>query len=197
MKNEGKKWHWVFQLQSSSGILRIYFGSSVALWSSLHMVARWYWQLSLTSFHQILLKKACLFIYCSSKNSGLALITLICVPCFFPDLITVARGEENTAWPGLDSSGISLIQTTQAESMWKGFCTRKLCAVTRRGRMGRHKQWMFSTSFLKFQLWRLTICRNRFIKYNCEWHYYLITAKIMAQDILKLTYPFGKAYSNT
>lgn len=32
-------------------------GSSVALSSSLHMVARRYWQLSLTSFHQILLKK--------------------------------------------------------------------------------------------------------------------------------------------
>ena len=58
-------------------------GSSVALSSSLHMVARWYWQLSLTSFHQILLKKECLFTYCSGKNSGLALITLIYVPCLF------------------------------------------------------------------------------------------------------------------
>ena len=61
--------------------------------------------------------------------------------------------------------------------------------------MGRHKQWMFSTSFLKFQLWRLTICRNSLFVIHQEWHYYLITAKIMAQDILKLTYRFGKAYS--
>lgn len=77
-------------------------GSSVALSSSLHMVARRYWQLSLTSFHQILLKKKMPIYLLLWQKFRTSFDYNDLRSMLFPDLITEARGEENTAWPGLD-----------------------------------------------------------------------------------------------
>lgn len=70
--------------RAQSGILRIHFLALLPLLcEALHMVARWYWQLRPDLLSSNLAEKSMPIYYCSSKNSGLALITLICVPCFF------------------------------------------------------------------------------------------------------------------
>lgn len=98
-----KKWLWVFLAPGLKEWPQDSFlGSFISLSSSLHIVARW-----------LLATQAdCLSSTPAEKRMPIYLLlwqkfrisfdyTDLC-PMLFPDLITVPRGVENTAWLGLD-----------------------------------------------------------------------------------------------